>query len=83
MAAPWLLLTRGRRANRSDVWILMKTSAKRRGGKGGPYCGLLGLRETTGWAGGVIFFPRAMAHGEGSPQLFSSDGDSHNGVATL
>jgi hypothetical protein len=39
----------------------------KRGQEGRPYCGLLGLRETAGWAGGGVFSLHATAHGEGGP----------------
>jgi hypothetical protein len=45
----------------------MRTSAKQRGGNGGPYCGLLRLRETTGWVGGDGVLPRPESIGEGAP----------------
>jgi hypothetical protein len=56
---------------------------KQSGGKGGPYCGLRGLREAAGWASGDGVLPHHQSTGEGAP-LRSFDGyEELNGIYIL
>jgi hypothetical protein len=67
LAAPPPELTGGRWPDRSGARISIRTRAKQSGGKGGPYCGLLGLGETAGWAGDDGILPRLESTSEGAP----------------
>jgi hypothetical protein len=56
---------------------------KRGQGGGGPYCGLLRLEETAGWAGVVVFSPHVTAALGGSPTAVTvTTGSRHSGDAT-
>jgi hypothetical protein len=72
-AAPPSELTEGRWLNRSDARISMRTRAKQRGGKGGPYYRLLRLGEMAVWASDDSVLPHLESISDGAA-LRSFDG---------